>query len=263
MARSKRNIPSRRSVSSERKRAPSSVDVKRVQDDFEARLELKQNRIRFGPFVPRNESQAELWRLMQAKRLVFITGPSGTSKTFSATSYAAEELIAERIDSIIITRPQEDCDEEMGFLPGDEYEKFESWLGPFMDVLEGKLGKAKVMSYLKFGQIQARPLGKMRGSTFRNSIVILDEAQNTTVGQMKMFLTRIGEGAKVIINGDVEQCDLPSGVRNGLEDALSILSESRSVGFHAFGEEHITRDPLVREVLSAYRSQHKGLRKVA
>lgn len=259
MARAKRNTTSKRSRES-RRNAPQE---KEVLSQFEAELEYQQNKIRFGKLQPRNKSQAELIQLLEKKRLVFILGPAGTGKTYLSTSFAAEALIEKRIDQIIITRPQVGCDEDMGFLPGDEGEKFASWIMPFMDILEGKLGKSKVASFMKFGQIQARPLGKMRGSTFRNSIVILDEAQNTTPAQMKMFLTRIGEGTQVIINGDIEQSDLPSHQKNGLEEAVEILRGSRSVGIHTFGEEHITRDALVREVVLAYRRKYQKLKQVA
>lgn len=259
MARAKRKTTSKRSRES-RRNAPQE---KEVLSQFEAELEYQQNKIRFGKLQPRNASQAELLRLLDSKRLVFALGPAGTGKSFILTSYAAEALLNDEIDQIIITRPQVDCDEEMGFLPGDEAEKFASWIGPFMDVLEGKLGKGRVASLMKFGQIQARPLGKMRGSTFRRSIVILDEAQNTTRGQMKMFLTRIGEGSKVFVNGDMEQSDLPGHVTSGLVEACDILRNGNNIGIHHFTESDVVRDPLVKEILKAYRDRYRHLKQVA
>src|SRR5690606_32596811 len=121
------------------------------------------------------------------------------------------------IDKIVVTRPMVGCDEDMGFLPGTEEEKYIGWVGPVLELLEARLGKKRVKSFIEIGKIVLKPLMMMRGSTFRDSVVILDEAQNTTIGQMKMFLTRIGEGSKVIVNGDLEQNDLPSHVTSGLE----------------------------------------------
>lgn len=233
------------------KRYPEMVET---LNEFEAHLEHEANKIRFGALRPRNEKQARLIQLLEEKRLTFITGCAGTGKTFVATSVAAERLESGRIDRIIITRPMIGCDEEMGFLPGTEGDKFQPWLGPFLDVLEGKLGKQKVASYLKFGQIVARPLMMMRGTTFRNAMVLLDEAQNTTPGQMKMFLTRIGEGSSVVIDGDLEQTDLPAGKDNGLADILHRLRGSSSAGFLEFYEDEIVRDPLVRDIVKAYRN---------
>lgn len=230
-----------------------------VLSNEEARLEYSQNKLRFGKLIPRNPRQAQMIQLMDEKRLVFAVGPAGTGRTFCSTSWAVEKLINEEIDKIVITRPMVGCDEDMGFLPGDEQEKFSGWLGPFIDVLEGKLGKGKVQTLMKYEKIIARPLMMMRGSTFRNSVVILDEAQNTTPGQMKMFLTRVGEGTKLIINGDVEQTDLPEHKGNGLKEALSLFRESNTVGIVKFLDGDITRDPLVREIIKAYRKVDKTI----
>lgn len=224
-------------------------------NEFEAHLEREMNRVRFGPFQPRNEAQSRLQQLIETKRITFAIGPAGTGKTFVSTSIGCELLEAGLIERLVITRPMVGCEEEMGFLPGTEEEKYAPWLGPFLDVLEGKLGVKKVETYKKFGKIVARPLMQMRGSTFRDSFVILDEAQNTTEGQMKMFLTRVGQGTRVVINGDIEQNDLPAGKRSGLEDAMNLLKQSASIGKFEFDVDDIERDPLVREVVLAYRSK--------
>lgn len=226
----------------------------RPQTEFEARLEREANKIVFRDLQPRNKKQAQLIHSLEEKRLVFASGPAGTGKTFVSTSFAIEELEAGNIEKIIITRPMVGCEEEMGFVPGSEYEKFAQWLGPFIDIFEGKLGRKKVETYMKFGKIQAKPLMTMRGSSFRNAIVILDEAQNTTRGQMKMFLTRAGEGSRIVIDGDVTQSDLGPGTINGMEDALHKLYDSPSIAIIEFVEDEIVRDPLVREILRAYRS---------
>jgi len=222
-----------------------------AHNDFEAHVEREMNKIRFGKLEARGQTQGQMISQMNTKRIVFVNGPAGTGKTFVATSYAAELLEAGAIERIVIARPMVGCDEEMGFLPGDEYEKYQPWLEPFLDVLEGKLGPKKVATYLKFGKIVARPLMMMRGVTFRNAFVILDEAQNTTTGQMKMFLTRIGEGTRVVVNGDPDQHDLNG--ESGLVDALRRFDKSKQFGRVEFTDEDITRDPVVREVLMAYR----------
>lgn len=219
---------------------------------FEAQVEHQMSRIVFGPLQARNETQGQMICSMTDKRVTFAVGPAGTGKTFVSTSFAAELLEKGDIERIVITRPMVGCEEEMGFLPGDEYEKFAPWLGPFLDVLEGKLGKKKVETYLKFGKIIAKPLMMMRGATFRNSFVILDEAQNTTPGQMKMFLTRLGEGSRVVIDGDPEQDDLK--IESGLVDAMRRFASSRSFGVIEFTEDDIVRDPMIREIVKAYRS---------
>lgn len=220
---------------------------------FEATVEREMSRLIFGPLEARNEAQGQMIATIKAKRVTFVTGPAGTGKTFVATSLACELLEAGEIERLVITRPMVGCEEEMGFLPGTEAEKYQPWLGPFFDVLEGKLGKKKVETYLKFGKIVAAPLQRMRGSTFRNAFVILDEAQNATEGQMKMFLTRLGSGSKVVIDGDLEQDDLPANKPSGLADAVRRMKGSNQFGMVEFDVGDIERDPLVRDIVLAYR----------
>lgn len=251
---SRYKTPETRQAARNKKNAGKFPDLVNSQTDLEAHLERAQNRLRFGDLHARNRKQEFMIQTIEEKRITFVTGPAGTGKTFVSTSMAAEMLESKEIERIIIARPMVGCDEEIGFTPGTELDKTLPWLAPFLDVLEGKLGKTKVESYLKFGIIVARPLMMMRGLTFRNAMVILDEAQNTTPGQMKMFLTRLGEGSRVIIDGDLEQSDLPAGKANGLADAISKLKNSTSAGFVEFTEDEITRDPLVREIVMAYRN---------
>jgi phosphate starvation-inducible PhoH-like protein len=222
-----------------------------------SKVEYEMNRPRFGPLNPRGENQAKALEIMNNSRLVFLTGPAGTGKSFLSTSWAVEQFLLRKVEKIVITRPMVGCDEEIGFLPGTEQEKFAGWIGPFIDVMEGKMGKKAVETQFNIGKFIAKPLMMMRGSTFRDSIVLLDEAQNTTPSQIKMFLTRIGEGTRVIINGDVEQSDLPKGARNGLQDALALFKNSRHASIFEFKEHDITRDPLVREIVNIYRSRNK------
>ncbi|UIS24604.1 PhoH-like protein [Pseudomonas phage ZY21] len=227
-------------------------DLVQSQNELDGKLEAAMNRIRFGELQPRNEAQARCIEVVENTRLAFITGPAGTGKTFLSISLACEMLEAGEIERIIITRPMVGCDEDMGFLPGTEWEKFKAWIGPALEVLEGKLGAKKVESYVAYKKIVGAPLMMMRGSTFRNSFVLLDEAQNSTKGQMQMFLTRLGEGSKVVVAGDLRQSDR-AGDDNGLSDATHRFRNSRVMGRFEFDEEDITRDPLVREVVKAYR----------
>jgi len=245
-----------RSISRTREQAKKWPELVNTQNDLDAHLEYEVNKVRFGLFQPRNKAQEVYAEAIEAKRIIFALGPAGVGKTFVATSIACEMLEAGEIERIIIARPMVGCDEEIGALPGTEAEKYAPWLSPFFDVLDGKLGKKKVKSYLEYEKIVARPLMMMRGTTFRNALVILDEAQNTTPGQMKMFLTRLGEGSRVIIDGDLEQSDLPTGKLNGLADATYKLRNSHSAAFVTFTEDDITRDPLVREIVLAYRNSN-------
>lgn len=232
-------------------------ELRHRQNSYEAQLEYEQNKPRFGLLEPRNAKQKRLIQQLKEKRLNFVIGPAGVGKSFVPTSYAVEQLTDGLVDKIIITRPMVGCDEDMGFLPGDEADKFGGWIEPFMDVMTGKLGGKHVKTLMKYGKIVARPLMMMRGITFRNSIVILDEAQNTTPGQMKMFLTRLGEGTRMVINGDLEQSDLPFHRGNGLADSLQRFEGSVNIGITAFTEDEITRDPLVRDIILAYRQPTK------
>lgn len=248
-----------RNKKADRKHGQQYPDLVSRQNESDAKLEFEVNRVRFGPLEARNQSQGQLMAILQDSRLVFLKGPAGTGKTFITVSTAVELLESHQIERIVITRPMVGCDEDMGFLPGTEYEKFSAWLGPILDVLEGKLGKKKVQSYLEFGKIIAKPLMMMRGATFRDSFVILDEAQNTTPGQMKMFLTRIGEGSRVVVDGDSDQSDLPAGKNNGLADACHKLRNSKCAAFFEFEESDIVRDKLVREIVMAYRTNGDNL----
>ncbi|MCK9234698.1 MAG: PhoH family protein [Gammaproteobacteria bacterium] len=244
-ARAKKNKAQRSTRSSEYNRE--------VELEVLAQEEYQQNKRRFFKLSPRNANQGLLIENMRHFRLNFVLGPAGCGKTFVATLFACDLLERNIIEKIVVTRPMVGCDEDYGFVPGTEAEKYSGWVGPVMEVLEGYFGKTRVQNYLNMGKIAMKPLMNMRGSTFRNSFVILDEAQNTTVGQMKMFLTRIGEGSSIIVNGDMEQSDLPRGVSNGLSDAYERLQGSQHLGVVEFTENDIVRDPLVREILKAYR----------
>lgn len=178
-------------------------------------------------------------------------GSAGTGKTFVALAYAAQELEAKNINKIIITRPIVEAGEELGFLPGDLNEKTQPYMLPMLDVLNRRLGKSTVEYHLKRGNIEFRPLAFMRGTSFNNTFVLLDEAQNTTVSQMKMFLTRIGENCKVVIDGDIDQCDIK--VESGLRDLAYRLQFVNNTDIIQFTEDDIVRSGIVKEILMAYR----------
>jgi phosphate starvation-inducible PhoH-like protein len=199
----------------------------------------------------KNQSQQQYINAINNNTLTFGTGPAGTGKSYCAGAIAAEALESGKIERIIITRPAVEAGEELGFLPGDIDDKFSVYIDAFRDILNERLGAGTVEYCLRHGRIVAAPLAYMRGKTFsENSFVILDEAQNTTPAQMKMFLSRIGEGCKVVINGDIAQSDLRGA--SGLADAVSRLEGVNNVHTHAFSREDIVRSGLVRDIIDCY-----------
>jgi phosphate starvation-inducible PhoH-like protein len=202
------------------------------------------------PLQPKNESQKRYINAIKNFQLVFGTGPAGAGKTYCVAALAAQALIDGHCDKIVVTRPAVEAGEELGFLPGEKDEKYMPYLIPFLDVLNERLGKSRVEYLLKVGKIEAAPFAYMRGRTFKNSIVILDEAQNATPTQMKLFLTRIGENCKVVVNGDEAQMDIKG--TSGLTDAIKRLSFIPSVKVVKFSSSDIVRSGLVQEIVEAY-----------
>lgn len=202
------------------------------------------------PLVGKTDNQKKYLNAMSSSTIILGTGPAGVGKTYLAAGFAAQELLEKRIDHIVVTRPAIEVGERMGFLPGEIEEKFDPYLQPFKDVFYRRLGKSQTEALIKAGHIEAAPLGFMRGRTFRNAIVILDEAQNTTPEQMKMFLTRIGEGSTLIINGDIRQSDLHGA--NGLEDALYRLKNIPGVRVVEFQRSDIVRHGIIQAIIEAY-----------
>lgn len=202
------------------------------------------------PIVGKTENQKRYINAIKNFKLIFATGDAGTGKTWLATALAAQALDNQRTRQVILTRPAVEAGESLGFLPGEIEEKFEPYLQPFKQVLYERLGKGRAECMIKNGKIQAIPLAYLRGMTFNNCIVILDEAQNTTPTQMKMFLTRIGENCTVIVNGDISQTDIRG--RTGLEDAIERVEFLPSVKVIKFTKDDIVRSGLVQEIVEAY-----------
>jgi phosphate starvation-inducible PhoH-like protein len=184
--------------------------------------------------------------------LVFGVGPAGTGKTYLAVSMAVRALVEKRVNRIVLTRPAVEAGERLGFLPGTLQEKIDPYLKPLYDALYDMLDVERVDRHLERGVIEIAPLAFMRGRTLNDSFVILDEAQNTTPEQMKMFVTRIGYNSKAIVTGDVTQIDLPNGKLSGLVEAEKILSEVEGISFVHFNERDVVRHPLVQRIVRAY-----------
>ncbi len=206
----------------------------------------------------RSANQDAYMRALERSEMVFGIGPAGTGKTFLAVAYAAMLLERGAVDRIILSRPAVEAGERLGFLPGDMREKVDPYLRPLYDALYDMIPADKVERALAADVIEIAPLAFMRGRTLANSVVILDEAQNTTPMQMKMFLTRLGENARMIITGDPSQIDLPPNTRSGLVEALEVLSDIPGIVTVRFDEKDVVRHPLVAAIVKAYDRKTRG-----
>lgn len=202
--------------------------------------------------LARTHNQQKLLRDYEKNDLLFAIGPAGSGKTYVAIALAVRALKNKEVRKIILSRPAVEAGEKLGFLPGDMKEKIDPYLQPLYDALEDMIPQAKLQEYMEKGVIQIAPLAFMRGRTLSDAVVILDEAQNTTVPQIKMFLTRLGMGSKMIITGDLTQIDLPHSQRSGLIDACNVLREIPGISFIHFSEKDIVRHPLVERIVKAY-----------
>ncbi len=202
----------------------------------------------------RTRTQNDYMRAFEKNELIFGVGPAGTGKTYLAVAYGVKLLISGEIDRIILSRPAVEAGERLGFLPGDLKEKVDPYLRPLYDALYDMLAPEMVDRYIANGVIEIAPLAFMRGRTLSNALVILDEAQNSTQMQMKMFLTRLGENSKMIVTGDPSQIDLPRGEKSGLLQALDLLAKIKGVYICRFGEKDIIRHKLVGQIVKAYQS---------
>ena len=203
---------------------------------------------------PRGKNQQGYVRTIKHSDINFGIGPAGTGKTYLAVACAVEALLEERVRRILLVRPAVEAGEKLGFLPGDLSQKIDPYLRPLYDALYEMLGFETVNKYIERHVIEVAPLAFMRGRTLNNSFIILDEAQNTTREQMKMFLTRIGFGSTAVITGDATQIDLPKGSPSGLTHASNVLDGVEGIGFTYFGSKDVVRHPLVQRIVEAYDS---------
>lgn len=211
----------------------------------------------------RTKNQQKLVDLYEKNDLLFAIGPAGSGKTYTAIALAVRALKEKEVRRIILTRPAVEAGEKLGFLPGDMKEKLDPYLQPLYDALNDMIPPLKLQKYIEEGTVQIAPLAYMRGRTLDNAFVILDEAQNTTLSQIKMFLTRMGRNARFIVTGDVTQIDLPRRSDSGLTRAIQILEEVKGIGRVAFDKGDIVRHPLVKEIVEAFdrRAQREELEK--
>lgn len=214
------------------------------------------------PISARNENQHKLVKAYEENDLTFALGPAGTGKTYVAIALAVRALKNREVRKIILSRPAVEAGEKLGFLPGDMKDKIDPYLQPLYDALEDMIPSNKLREYMESNTIQIAPLAFMRGRTLNDAVIILDEAQNTTTHQIKMFLTRLGMGSKMIITGDVTQVDLPQTVQSGLVQALRILKNVKGIGRVEFGKEDIIRHHLVQRIVEAY-ERHAEEKKAA
>ena len=223
--------------------------------DHHLALQTRKRRI-----LPRTPMQAEYLQAMADHEMVFGLGPAGTGKTYLAVAKAVTMMMAGEVERIVLSRPAVEAGERLGFLPGDMKDKVDPYLRPLYDALHDTLPGDQVAKKLAAGDIEVAPLAFMRGRTLANAFVILDEAQNTTAMQMKMFLTRMGENSRMVITGDLTQIDLPPGIKSGLQDAVDVLGSVEDVTFIHFTHRDVVRHSLVAKIIKAYDRQkgHKA-----
>jgi len=221
----------------------SNVD----EDDLSAQISMKRMKLR-----ARGDSQIDYVRAIRANDLTFGEGPAGTGKTYLAVAAAVELLEKEQVRRLVLVRPAVEAGERLGFLPGDLTQKIDPYLRPIYDALYEFMGFERVGKLIDRSVIEVAPLAFMRGRTLNHACIIMDEAQNTTREQMKMFLTRIGFGSKAIVTGDTSQIDLPNKSQSGLSHARDLLSDVDGIGFVKFGARDVVRHPLVKRIVKAY-----------
>lgn len=235
-----------------------------LKDDTEKQLVFDQDIIVKGVngkiIKAKTTNLKKLVQEVEKKDMVFAIGPAGTGKTYTSVALAARALRDKEVKRIILTRPAVEAGESLGFLPGDLKEKLDPYLQPLYDALRDMIPHEKLAGFMEKKTIEVAPLAFMRGRTLDEAFVILDEAQNTTHSQMKMFLTRMGMSAKFIITGDPSQVDLPMRQKSGLKEAMRILKDVKEVGFIHLTEEDVVRHPVVRKIIEAYKKEEKRLR---
>ena len=207
------------------------------------------------PITPRSENQLQLVKSYRENDMVFAVGPAGSGKTYTAIALAVRALKKKEVKKLILCRPAVEAGEKLGFLPGDMKEKLDPYLQPLYDALEDMIPPQKLKEFMELGIIQIAPLAFMRGRTLNDAVVILDEAQNTTIPQLKMFLTRMGMNTKMIVTGDLTQIDLPSSVRSGLSHAMHLLRGIKGIGIVELNKKDIVRHKLVTRIVEAYEAE--------
>jgi phosphate starvation-inducible PhoH-like protein len=207
------------------------------------------------PITPRTENQLQLVKNYRENDMVFAVGPAGSGKTYTAIALAVRALKNKEVKKLILCRPAVEAGEKLGFLPGDMKEKIDPYLQPLYDALEDMIPPQKLKEFMELGIIQIAPLAFMRGRTLNDAVVILDEAQNTTIPQLKMFLTRMGMNTKMIVTGDLTQIDLPSSVRSGLSHAMHLLRGIKGIGIVELNKKDIVRHKLVTRIVEAYEKE--------
>ena len=215
-------------------------------------------RTRKRRIAPRSAGQAAYVKAMRENELVFGLGPAGTGKTYLAVAAAIDLLMAGKVERVLLSRPAVEAGERLGFLPGDLRDKVDPYLRPIFDALNDMLPADQLQKRLASGELEVAPIAFMRGRTLAHAFVILDEAQNTTPVQMKMFLTRLGEGSRMVVTGDPSQVDLPVGARSGLADALEALRGLDNIAVVRFTEKDVVRHPLVARIVGAYDSRDRA-----
>jgi phosphate starvation-inducible PhoH-like protein len=261
----------RRAIQRLYRRVESGQAVDPAEVDAALRMAGDESGIPVGPeqaiktrkkrISPRSPTQARYIASMRRDELVIGIGPAGTGKTYLAVCLAVEMLIAGHVDRLVLSRPAVEAGESLGFLPGDMREKVDPYLRPLYDALYDTLPADQVMKKIATGEIEIAPLAFMRGRTLSNAYVILDEAQNTTPTQMKMFLTRLGENSRMVVTGDLSQIDLPKGAVSGLQDAVDTLRDVESVDFVYFSDRNVVRHPLVSRIVRAYDARARAEKK--
>ncbi len=239
-------------------------NILKIKDENEKKLVFDQDIIVKGVngkvIKAKTSNLKKLVYETEKKDMVFAIGPAGTGKTYTSVALAARALRNKEVKRIILTRPAVEAGESLGFLPGDLKEKLDPYLQPLYDALRDMFPNEKLEGYMEKKVIEVAPLAFMRGRTLDEAFVILDEAQNTTHSQMKMFLTRMGMNAKFIITGDPSQVDLPLRQKSGLREAMRILRDVKEIGFVHLTEEDVVRHPVVKKIINAYNTEEKRMR---